>query len=239
VDASRFNYSLKRKCFSQNKNFAFITPSDWLHGKFKESILRRSQCTTINNGIDIGVFRPREKTKMAQLDSRRPVLLGVANIWEERKGLRYLVNLAKDLVGCQIIIIGRVTDKRQIWGSNIMHIPQTQNSIELAELYSSATVFVNPTLEDNFPTTNLESLACGTPVVTFATGGAPEMIDSSVGIVVEKGSYVGLLNAVNIILGLGKASFSSRCREKAESQFCAEIFLKRHVDLYKSYLHGE
>ena len=114
-----------------------------------------------------------------------------------------------------------------------MGIQRTKTPDELVGLYSEADVFINPTLEDNFPTTNLEALACGTPIVTFDTGGSAEVISSETGLAVDKGDMDGLLSAIRAILSTEKEHYSNACRKKAESDYNKDIQYQKYIDLYE------
>ncbi len=112
--------------------------------------------------------------------------MGVAFGWGKRKGLDVFVELAKRLdERYQIVLVGTDDEVDKQLPSSIISIHRTQNQQELAELYSMADFFVNPTREETLGMVNLEALACGTPVITFNTGGSPECIDENCGIVVE------------------------------------------------------
>ncbi len=105
----------------------------------------------------------------------KSVILGVAAIWDERKGLDSLIQLSKILDdNYRIIIVGLSEEQVSQIPSNIYVVKATNDVEELAELYAIADYFVNPTYEDNYPTTNLEAISCGTPVLTYNTGGSPE-----------------------------------------------------------------
>jgi len=115
---------------------------------------------------------------------------------------------------------------------NIIGITRTHNAEELAKIYSAADVFVNPTLEDNFPTTNLEALACGTPVITFNTGGSPECIDESCGVVVEKGELGELRNVLAKIKNRGKLDYTYQCIKYANKFFERENIYNKYYNIY-------
>jgi glycosyltransferase involved in cell wall biosynthesis len=104
---------------------------------------------------------------------------------------------------------------------------------ELASIYASADVFVNPTLEDTFPTTNLEALACGTPVITFDTGGSPESITSETGFVVPQGDTQQLKSAVHHISKVGKSQFTQQCFEHAKLNFNKNDKYLEYLNLYR------
>lgn len=187
IDNSKSNYKKKKELFTSVKNMTIVTPSIWLANLVKNSFLGKYKVEVINNGIDLDVFKPTESDFRKKYNLQdKFIVLGVASVWEERKGLRYFFELSKHLnTNYQIIIVGISDDYKKNMPHNIIGISRTNNVKELVEIYTSADLFLNPTLEDNFPTTNLESLACGTPVVTFNTGGSSESIDENTGIVIE------------------------------------------------------
>lgn len=103
------------------------------------------------------------------------MILGVAAIWDYRKGLDIFIALNKSLdKKYQIILIGLNDQQISVLPNNIIGIKRTDTVKQLQELYAIADIFLNPTIEDNYPTTNLEAISCGTPVLTFKTGGSPE-----------------------------------------------------------------
>ena len=176
VDNSFRNYEDKRRIFTGVKDMTLITPSQWLANLVSQSFLSEYSCEVRHNEIDTDVFRPmssdfRERYGLVG----KKIVLGVANRWKPRKGIRDFVRLAELLPPekFQIVLVGLKHDKLP---ENIIHIDRTSNQQELVKIYSAADVFFNPTYEDNYPTVNLEAEACGTPVITYDTGGAPETI---------------------------------------------------------------
>lgn len=233
-DNSFKNFQDKKAIFNQVENLQIVTPSNWLKDLVKLSFLKHT-ATCIHNGIDINQFRPLSDTdalkeKWQLLDKK--VVLGVASTWDERKGLSDFNHLSESLPdNYQIILIGLTKNQLEKLPKNIIGIERTESVAELAQYYNIATVFVNPTYQDNFPTTNIEALACGTPVITYNTGGSPEAIDSETGIVVPKGNKKALRDAIvewcevkdeNIV--------RAKCRERAIKQFNKD-------DRYLEYLH--
>jgi len=150
--------------------------------------LQRKTIKVIHNGINLDVFKPtnsdfREKHNCIG----KKIVLGVSFAWGPRKGLDVFVELSKRLSDDYVIVLVGTDEKLdQQLPENIISIHRTRDQKELAEIYSAADVFVNPTREENYPTVNMEALACGTPVLTFATGGSPEIPDETCGMVVEK-----------------------------------------------------
>lgn len=195
-DNSKIMHRLKKKWFTGVENMTIVTPSYWLADLVKQSYLKDYPIKVIHNGIDLDVFKPtknnvREKYKIS---NDKYIVLGVAFGWDERKGLDIFIELAKRLDGklYQIILVGIDEAVDEKVPKNIVSIHRTHNQQELAEIYSAANVFVNPTREDNFPTVNMEALACGTPGITYRTGGSPECYDETCGVVVERGDIDAL-----------------------------------------------
>lgn len=227
-DNSKYNYERKKEIFAGIKNMTIVTPSKWLANLVKESFLKGYEVTVINNGVDLNMFKPTESDfrKKYKIEDKF-VILGVASIWEERKGLKYFIELSKLIdSNSRIVLVGTNDKQVKSLPQNIIGIARTSNVEELAEIYSASNVFLNPTLEDNFPTTNLEALACGTPVITFNTGGSVESVDESCGFIIEQDDIDSLLHAINICK---ISNFDSKdCLE------CAKIYDKN--DRFNEYL---
>lgn len=233
LDRSKTLYRRKRKVMA-DIDMTVITPSRWLAGLVKRSFLSKYPVRVINNGIDLSVFSPtksdfREKNNL--LNSF--IILGVASVWEIRKGLDTFIYLSSKLdQRFKIILVGtnEVIDKQL--PDNIISIHRTANQTELAALYSAADVFVNPTLEDNFPTVNIEAIACGTPVITYDTGGCAEMLDNKSGVVVPKGNRELLLKAIQETCETPHFQ-SEDCISRA-SVFEKKLRFNEYVSLFKS-----
>lgn len=235
-DNSRRNYIDKKNIFSGVRDMTIVTPSKWMADIVKRSYLKDYPVKIIHNGVDLSLFKP---VSSSSAPCSRKVILGVANVWEHRKGLKYFLELADvlDAASYHIVLIG-VNRKQQRYiqkkyADSVTALTRTSNQEELVQWYNRAYVYVNPTLEDNFPTTNLEALACGTPVITFNTGGSPESITDQCGIIVEKGNTEQLKKA---ILSLENRSdiTSSSCREQA-LLFDKETKFREYIELYHSY----
>ena len=216
-DKSKKLFNKKKELFS-GLDLTIITPSKWLADLVQQSILKDYPVKVINNGIDLNVFKPtesdfREKHSLEE----KFIILGVAFGWGERKGLDVFIELSKRLDDkFQIVLVGTDDKADKLLPKNIISIHRTQNQTELAEIYSAADVFVNPTREENYPTVNMEALACGTPVITFNTGGSPEILDETCGAVVEKNDIDGLEYA--ILKQFNERNLKSEdCIEKAKT----------------------
>ena len=223
----------KKKVAFEGLNLTIVTPSKWLADKVKESFLKKFPIYIINNGIDLNVFNPTENSCafIKKSDNER-IVLGVADAWGYRKGLDVFIKLSKMLPSnYRIILVGtdRKIDKQL--PKNIVSVHRTNNQKELAEIYSAADVFVNPTREDNYPTVNMESLACGTPVLTFRTGGSPEILDETCGAVVDCDDIESLEKEILRICE-DKPYTKQACIKMAENFDKNERF-KEYVKLYE------
>lgn len=238
-DNSIAAYARKRKAFCGVENLTIVTPSKWLKGQIAESFLKDYNVEVIYNGIDLDIFKPDDAMDLETKQNQK-IILGVANVWEHRKGLNYFRKLAYDLPDdCKIHLIG--VNKKQIkelskeFGDKMILTAHTNGQAELAKAYQQATVFVNATLEDNFPTTNLEALACGTPVITYNTGGSGESVTEKTGKVVYRASYDRLLEAVQNVLSKKDVYLPSDCRAHA-MEYDKHIRYQEYLDLYERIL---
>ena len=184
------NFERKRKAFTGVKNLTLITPSKWLADLTRESFLKEYPVEVHYNTIDTSIFKPTAsdfRERYALQD--KFVVLGVANVWEDRKGLTDFFELRKQLdEKYAIVLVGLNKEQLEQLPAGIIGIQRTNSPQELAEIYTAADVFVNPTYEDNYPTVNLEAQACGTPVITYDTGGCKETLYTDDSACVETGS---------------------------------------------------
>lgn len=177
IDSSAWNWKKKREIFT-GLDITLVTPSKWLAGLVKQSFLREYPVEVIYNGIDLNAFKPTRAEGLRRKYglSGKPIILGVASEWTPRKGLKDLIEISRRMPEVQVVAVGLTDVQRKSVPDTVKGIRRTADAAELAGLYSLADLFFNPTYEDNFPTTNLEALACGTPVVTYDTGGSPEAL---------------------------------------------------------------
>ena len=239
IDPSSWNYKHKQRLFAP-LNITFVSPSQWLCDLQQQSFLKDKTCVVINNGVDTSVFHPiridvREQYGIGQ----RKMILAVAGGLAVRKGREYLLDLPNHLNDNEVLVLvglGKGQEKLLPQSSKIIGIHRTKTADELVGLYSEADVFINPTLEDNFPTTNIEALACGTPVVTFKTGGSWECVDESTGMVAKKGDIKDLLCKVRIVLDNGKDHYKEACVKKAQTMYNKDIQYRKYIELYHKIL---
>ena len=184
-DAAK-NYRRKQAAFTGIQNLTIVTPSRWLADQVKQSFLMDYPVQVIHNGIDLTIFKPTDGDFRQKYHCEdKFILLGVAFDWSVRKGLDVFIELSKRLDDpFQIVLVGTNEDVDKQLPPNIISIHRTENQAQLAGVYTAADLFINPTREEVLGLVNIEALACGTPVLTFRTGGSPECIDDSCGSVV-------------------------------------------------------
>ena len=195
------NFEDKRRIFTSvpPERMTLICPSQWLADLVAKSFLKGYPVEVRHNTIDKAVFKPtpsdfRERYGIGD----RFMILGVASPWTERKGLGDFVRLAGELDSDRyaIVLVGLSAKQMKSLPVGIIGLTRTDSPQELAGIYTTADVFFNPTVEDNYPTVNLEAEACGTPVITYDTGGCRETIADVRSHVVE-----GYSQAVELLKG--------------------------------------
>lgn len=238
TDNSRGNYRIKKELFLGLKNLTLVTPSKWLADLVKQSFLQNYPVIVINNGIDLGQFKPLSSAfRINHQLLNKFIVLGVASDFSERKGYQYFIELSKQLKSDEKLVLVGLNEKQiKHLPAGVIGISKTNSTQELAEIYSAADVFINPTLEDNFPTTNLEALACGTPVITFNSGGSPECLDATCGLVVVRGDLQGLITAIASVRKIGKLFYTEHCQKRAHDYFDKDARFAEYVKLYSDYI---
>ena len=234
LDRSVKNYALKKELFSANKNLAIVACSDWLGDFVKESFLKDKRIEVIHNGVDLNVFKPN--TNLTNDTNSKFKIIAVSSVWYPNKGELDIYKLRTMLSedDYEITMVGLSAGQAKNLPAGIRGIQRTQNVQELAQLYSEADVLINPTYEDNFPTVNIEALACGTPVITYRTGGSPEAVDSKTGFVIDQGD---LTSMANTIMWMNDHPLSSEaCRKRAEEYFDKDKCFEKYVEMYHALL---
>lgn len=233
-DRSRKNYQEKKNLFNGVKDLTIITPSVWLQNIVLSSYLKKYPVKTINNGISLNIFYPRLTDSIFDkynIPKDKKVLLGVASIWEKRKGLDDFLMLSK-LVNDNYVIVLVGLNNKQISKlkqyKNIIGIRRTENQDDLASLYSVSFALINPTYEDNYPTVNIEALASGTRVIAYDTGGCVEQAINPNMYIVKKTTKNN--NVKNIIKLLDTMD---EYQDFDTSIYSDKLFTKKMLDEYR------
>ena len=234
IDNTKYMWRKKKEWFTGVEDLTIITPSQWLAGLVKQSFLADYPVKVINNGIDLDIFKPTKSDFREKHGISRGgvMILGIAFDWSIYKGLDVFIELANRLPKeFRIVLVGTNEKIEQQLPDNIIGIRKTNSVEELIEIYSAADFLVNPTREDNFPTVNIESLACGTPVITFETNGSPEILDTTCGVVVPYGD-TDSLERVILRLANERQFRVESCIARSKRYQRDELF-KEYVKIYE------
>lgn len=231
IDNSKRNW-IKKKELMTGLNLSIVTPCEWLKGIIKQSYLKDYPVTVINNGIDLNIFHPvKGKFKQKYNIVNKVMILGVASEWTTRKGLDDFIKMSFLLEEnkYQIVLVGLTKKQLQSLPANIIGITRTGDIKELVDIYSSTDYFFNPTYEDNYPTTNLEAIACGTKVLTYRTGGSPESINDNIGVIFEKGDIKSIKHYLEI--SNGKADYQINYAEVLN--FDKKVMITKYLKIFE------
>lgn len=204
VDSSKQNWKRKKSVFAGVPNLEVITPSEWLAGWVRESFLKDYSVKVIHNGINTSIFQYKKSEFKAKYGLEdKCLLLGVATSWDDNKGLKDYIELAKRLGDeFKVILVGLAEEQVKTLPDNIVKITRTNNVEELVEIYSACDYFLNLSYCENCPTVNLEAIACGTPVITYDTGGCKESVLPGCGCVIEQGNVNELIHIIKTSEGI-------------------------------------
>ncbi len=237
ADNSAKNLIEKKRDFSDLPSTVLVTPSRWLADLAKGTYLSQYPIKVINNGIFRDKFYPRDTSDLIKKHGLqgKKIVLGVCNVWRDQKGLSDMTALA-DLLpdDYKIVMVGKKSELAAKAKPDILAISYTDGIDELAQWYSAAHVFVIPTYEDNFPTVNLEALSCGTPVISYKTGGSCECIEAGCGAVVHEKTPAALADA--IINFNTTDEIRKKCRILSE-KYDQSVMYEKYIELYKSILN--
>lgn len=235
MDGSKRNYYIKKKLFQGIPELTIIVPSKWMESWVKESFFKERTVYVVSNGIDLDTFNYQKDEKIYSkyhIPKEKKVLLGVASVWDERKGLGDFIELAKviDKNIYQIVLIGLSRFQIKNLPDNIIGIMRTENKQQLAALYSRAEIFINPSREESFSLVTVEAMACGTPAIVLNSSAVKELIAPESGIVLENNQVNSYLNAI--------AKIEAQHLERSTVRLCAEIYnqnvmAKNIVSLYE------
>lgn len=208
IDNSKEEYEFKKNLFNGIEDLTIVTPSEWLANLVKQSFLSRYPIKVINNGIDLNIFRPVDGSEMREklkISKEKKIVLGVASIWEKRKGFKYFLDLSQILENNEIIVLVGL-NKRQIKNlpQNIIGIERTENINELVELYSMSDVFFNPSYEETFSLVTIEAVACGLPVLVFDSSAVTEIVNRESGKILNNYDINNVKKSINDIIYSGK-----------------------------------
>lgn len=197
LDSSKWNWKKKKKLY-EGLDLSVVTVSQWLKAIVEESILKDAKIHTIYNGVNSTTFRYKKSFFREKYNIKESfVVLGVASEWTERKGLSDFIDLADWLpVNYTIVLVGLTKNQiNSISSKRIIPLPRTSNIEELVEIYSSANVFFNPSVEETMGMTTIEAMLCGTPSVVYNATALPEVLRDMPELIVEPHDLEGAIAA--------------------------------------------
>ena len=239
LDRSRSNFKLKKRYFRSLQDLHLVTVSRWLEQQVRLSFMQDMDIRTIYNGLDTEVFRP-SGTPPTSVTDGHPLVLGVCNAWYDWKGLDDMAALREILPDdYEVMVVGVNEDQMHRLPEGITCIRRTDSVSQLAEIYSQADVFVNPSKVESFGMTTAEALSCGTPSIVYDTSACPEVVDNFTGRVVPLGDVNALAKAVMEICSLpGREAMRQACRERAIRLFNRQDRYKEYLQLYNEVLQN-
>lgn len=239
LDRSRSNFKLKKRYFRSLQDLHLVTVSRWLEQQVRLSFMQDMDIRTIYNGLDTEVFRP-SGTPPTSVTDGHPLVLGVCNAWYDWKGLDDMAALRELLPEeYEVMVVGVNEDQMHRLPEGITCIRRTDSVSQLAEIYSQADVFVNPSKVESFGMTTAEALSCGTPSIVYDTSACPEVVDNLTGRVVPLGDVNALAKAVMEICSLpGREAMRQACRERAIRLFNRQDRYKEYLQLYNEVLQN-
>ncbi len=243
LDNSTNNHIQKIKYINNIKKLTLVSISNWIKDLIKESNLKNIPIKTIRNGIDINTFKPiilpiRKKYKIPS----KKILLFVASVWTIEKGFFHIQKIAESVGDDYVCVVVGVNNKQKEYLSkyNIIGINRTENTEELASLYTEAFLLINPTLQEGLSMVNMESIACGTPVITYDSGGTKEtIINENVGSVIQQGDMNALIENIKLFSHMDPKTIQKNCRDIAEKYFDKKNIWKEYMELYEKLLSAK
>lgn len=236
----------KKQSLYSNSNITFVGCSQWLAKRAEKSILLQDKkILSIPNPIDIDIYRPIDQDNARQSlglpINKKLILFGALNVTDKRKGIDYLIEALRKNVNqdIELVVFGKVkTDIKNLFPVPIHSMGYLSDESKIVELYNAVDMFVTSSLEENLPNTIMESMACGTPCVGFATGGIPEMIDHKI-----NGYVSNYMDANDLAEGIqwvlenkDQQGLSDACIRKVQECYAEDVVAKKYVELYQSII---
>jgi glycosyltransferase involved in cell wall biosynthesis len=251
-DGTAYNWRRKQQIY-ENSRIYVATPSHWLMKKVEQSILMPAivEKRVIPNGVDLRVFTAADQRPIRQelgLPTNTPILMFAAygvrhNRWKDFQTLHQaVITVAERMAGQPLLFlaIGQESPSEHIGNAEIRFLPFEPNPAKMAKYYQAADLYVHAARADTFPTTILEALACGRPVIASAVGGILEQVEEGqTGFLVKVGDQQAMAGRVEQLLrDTGRRAHMGRCAaETARTRFDLEHQVNAYLEWYESILH--
>jgi glycosyltransferase involved in cell wall biosynthesis len=243
LDTSEAMYLSKKLQFCNIDNLHIITVSDWLKNLVSQSFLNKHVITTIYNGVDLAIFKPKVKSIIfleRYILHDKFIMLTAATTWTKSKGYEDYLQLSALLQEDEIIImIGLDDDKIKKLPSNIIGIRKTESQLELSDWYNMADLVLNLSYQETFGMTSAEGFSCGKPSIVYNATASPELVTrNELGYIVEPGQIKDVYKAILEVKKNGADFYSITCRNIAEEKYDKDKQFQKYVDLYKKYVNN-
>lgn len=252
-DATAFNWQRKREILASSRLFV-TTPSQWMMDRVRDSIIAPAgvEMRVIPNGVDTSTFFPGNgNTARASLEipiGARVLLVAAnglrANVWKDYRTLR----AALEIIGAReaqeeviVIAVGETAPSETLGNLQLRFVPFQDDSAALAGYYRAADIYLHAARVESFGNVLIEARACGTPVVSTATGGIPEQIrDGETGLLVPPADPHALAAAVTRLLDDEplRARLVANGLQQVQSEFTVDVQAQRFLDWYSEILHA-
>ena len=234
MDHSKENYRWKKETFTRIKDLTIICPSNWVKQTVGQSFLKDKKAVVVSNGINQKLFCVREDKgalKKYGIPDDKKIILGVASIWDPRKGLNDFLSLAKILGDdYRIVLVGLNKKQKKTLPSNIIGILRTENQNELAQIYTRADIFINPSWEETFSLVTVEAMACGTPVIAIRSSAVQELVNEENGVLLDGNSVEEYMGAIRY---LENHKLKTEVVQNTVRNYTVDNMTKQIVELYK------
>lgn len=233
IDNASENYEKKKNLFTSVTNLTLVVPSVWLMERVEKSFLQSFPVKVVYNGIDLEQFNYEVKKMQFRQKNHiddKIIILGVASVWSERKGLETFVQLSKRLPEpYRIVLVGLNAKQKKKLPPNIIGIERVESKKELAEIYADADIFLNPSKEETFGLTTIEALACGTYSIVLRDTACAEIAELNGGKVVD-----GTIESIErAIYSANKVIDKPQIDERL---FSKEVYVEKMLDIYNHCL---
>lgn len=224
----------KTKHLLKLKNLTLVGCSEWIANEAKKSKLQSANIQVVYNGVDTAIFTPHDSQIRNELGIENQfVILGMADKWclEQNRDVVERLITSQDS-NTKFVIVGCKEEQKEHFKSfnNVLALGYITDRNKLSDIYSAADVFVNLTRADTLPTVNMESICCGTPVITFNCCGGPELVDKDCGFIVEEGNVEQLISCVEAIKQQPLTFDVQKQHEKFNKNEC----YKKYLEVYKN-----
>ena len=235
LDRSRKIYRDKKCLFQAIPRLGVIGVSNWVLQEAKQSFLQKAKVLDfIYNWIDLSIFHPLPTASLRKdlgLSPSDYVVIGVAQGWSQAKGLNQFMEIARRMPDVKVVLVGRFPTDVSI-PRNLLAVGEVNTPQKLAEYYSMADVFVNPSVQETFGKVTAEALACGTPVVGSNTTATPELIPVQCGFTFSPQDMDDLLKKVTLVREKGKQTYSEHCQRFAAENFDKEGQIAKYAQCF-------